>query len=171
MDEKKQTVTWTEAGIEALVPTGKREQFTDPTNGMILLVTPNGAKTFYLVYRFGGGRTGTKRWFKLGRFGRGCSLAEARKRYKKFAAEASGGNDPQGERKSKRMDRNTVNDLCNRFERDYLDTGEVATSTAIGYRQHMRAHIRPELGRKLVKEVGTGEISPWRQLDFPLNDN
>ena len=160
MDEK---ITWTEAGIAALKPTGKRMEFKDPDTGMTLLMTPRGAKTFYLVYRFGGGRTGTRRWYKLGRFGRECGLAEAKKRFKKHAAEASDGKDPQGDRKARRNDRATVNDLCDRFEREYLGktSQSVAESTAIGYRQHLKAHIRPELGAKLIKAVTTGEVSTF----------
>ena len=66
MADEKIIVKWTEAGIRDLKKTGKREQFSDPDTGMVLLMTPAGAKTFYFVYRAGGGRTGTKRWYKLG---------------------------------------------------------------------------------------------------------
>lgn len=158
--DEKPKVIWTEAGIAALKPTGRREQFSDPDSGMVLLMTPRGTKTFYLVYRAGGGRTGPRRWFKLGTT-RALGLDPARKLCRKKAGEVADGKDPQADRKAKRMDQATVNQLCDRYEREYLDAGEVAESTAIGYRQHLKAHIRPMLGKRTVRGVTTGDAATF----------
>lgn len=160
MDEKsKPKIEWTEAGIRALRPTGRREEWRDPETGMVLLMTPKGAKTFYLPYRPDGGRFSKKQWFKLGRFDRGCSLTNARKQCRIRQGEISNGKDPQKERKENRKAKTTVGELCDRFERDFLDAGKVKGSTAVGYKQHIKAHIRPTLGKLNVREVGPSHIS------------
>jgi integrase len=153
---------WTEAGLRALQPTGKREQFTDPTTpGLVLLMTPAGAKTFYLVYRAGGGRAGRKRWHKIGRFGVDGGLEWAQRRAVVLRGRVQEGQDPQETRKAGRGAKPgyTVADLCDRFERDYLDAEKVRPSTAVGYRQHIKAHIRPELGGLTVAEVRPTHIT------------
>jgi integrase len=160
MVDEKPEVNWTEAGITALKPTGKREQFTDPDTGMVLLMTPKGCKTYYLVYRPDGGRSAPRRWFKIGT-AKKIGLEAARKKHKKHAGEVADGKDPQADRKAQRMDRATVNELCDRYERDYLDAGEVAESTSIGYKQHLKAHIRPSLGGKVVRAVTTGDVAAF----------
>lgn len=165
MDEpvdEKIKLKWTEAGIAALKPTGQRTEFRDPETGMTLLMTPAGAKTFYLVYHAPpGGRRAPKRWFKLGRFGKGCTLDKARKAYKKHAGEVTDGIDPQLARKTKRGARTTVKELCQRFEVEYLDGGKVAASTAVGYKQHIKAHIIPDLGTLVVSEIGSAKVAEF----------
>lgn len=156
---------WTEAGIRGFQATGRREQFTDPDTGMILLMTPAGVKTFYLVYRVGGGRKGRRTWFKIGVFGRDYGLAGARKQHTIKAGEVAAGKDPQTERKAARQASrdarkdHTVNELCDKYEKDYLDGGKVATSTAMGYRQHITAYIRPAWGNRLARGITTGDAS------------
>lgn len=155
VDEKP---LWTEAGLKAWKGTGKREQFTDPETGLILLVTPGGSKTFYLVYRAGGGRTGKKRWYKLGRR---ISLAEARRLCRKALGQIADGGDPQADRAKQRGTQTTVADLCRRFEAEYLAAGKVAASTAVGYRQHIRANILPALGKLPVRTLGTEQVAAF----------
>lgn len=160
MGDEQGGLKWTEAGLRALAPTGRREQFSDPrTPGLVLLMTPAGAKTFYLVYRVGGGRTGTKRWFKLGRFGVDLGLGAAREAALRKRGEVAAGGDPQGERKAGRVVGLTVADLCDRFERDYLDAGKVAASTAVFYRKIIAGKIRPALGRRALAEVAPADVA------------
>lgn len=164
MDEQI-VVEWTEAGIKAIKPTGRREQFSDPDTGMILLMTPAGVKTFYLVYRFGGGRKGPRRWYKIGVFGKDYGLAGARKQHKIKAGEVAAGKDPQGERKAARQAArdarkdHTVNELLDKYIKDYLDGGKVAKSTAMGYRQHIKAYIRPAWGTRIAREITSGDAT------------
>lgn len=65
-------------------------------------MTPAGVKTFYLVYRAGGGRKGRRTWFKIGVWGKDYSLASARKQHTIKAGEVAAGRDPQAERKASR---------------------------------------------------------------------
>lgn len=160
MGDEQNAPKWTEAGLRAIQPTGRREEFRDPTMpALVLLMTPAGAKTFYLVYRVGGGRRGAKRWFKIGRFGLDMGLATARGEALKIAAKVATGADPQTERKVGRQVGLTVSDLCDRFELDYLDAGAVAASTAVFYRQILSKQVRPELGRMQLREVGSAEVA------------
>ena len=162
MGDERQEPTWTEAGLRKIQPTGKREQFTDPsTPGLVLLMTPAGVKTFYLVYRAGGGRAGKKRWHKIGRLGVDGGLEWARGQAVILRGKVREGADPQASRKEARSAKPgaTVAELCDRFEKDYLDGGKVLPSTAVGYKQHIKAHIRPELGKLQVAEVRPTHIT------------
>lgn len=168
MDERI-PIEWTEAGVKALNRTGRREQYSDPDTGMILLMTPAGAKTFYLVYRHGGGRKGPRRWYKVGVFGKDYGLAGARKQHKIKAGEVAAGKDPQMERKTARQTArdarkdHTVNELLNRYVKDYLDAGKVAKSTAMGYSQHIKAYIRPAWGTRLARSITSGDAATLLQ--------
>ena len=147
---------WTEGGIRALKPSGSRHEYRDPDTGMVLLMTPAGVKTFYLVYRAGGGRTGPRRWFKLGVFGRGIGLERARKEYRVKVGEVAAGRDPQAERKAGRVAKPkqaTVSDLCDRFLKTYVDGGQVSVATGKTYRLNIESNIRPVIGSRLVSEV------------------
>lgn len=148
---------WTEAGLRKIKPTGKREVYPDPTSpGLVLLMTPAGVKTFYLVYRAGGGRAGKRRWFKLGRFGVDGGLGWARGRATTERGKIQEGADPQAARKTKRADKSpTVADLADRWE----STWKVQESTAKGYKQILTAHIRPVLGKLKVREVRPTHIT------------
>lgn len=148
---------WSEGGIRKLNPTGKREVYPDPISpGLVLLMTPSGVKTFYLVYRAGGGRTGKKRWFKVGRFRVDGGLAWARDQVVKLRGQIRDGSDPQMERKEQRTAKHPlVSDLADRWEASW----KIQDSTAKGYRQILRAHIRPALGAMKVKDVRSSNIT------------
>ncbi len=148
---------WTEAGLRKIKPTGQRVVYPDPSSpGLVLLMTPAGAKTFYLVYRAGGGRSGKKRWFKLGRFGVDGGLAWARGRATTERGKIQEGADPQAARKTKRSDKSpTVADLADRWESSW----KIQESTAKGYKQILTAHIRPVLGTLKVREVRPTHIT------------
>jgi len=164
MGEEREGPKWTEAGLRAIQPTGRREQFSDPaTPGLVLLMTPAGAKTFYLVYRAGGGRRGRRRWYKIGRLTLDLGLATARQKAIKARGEVMEGRDPQGERQAGRKAPAgaTVADLCTRFETEYLDGGKVAASTAVTYRQHITARIRPGLGALTIREVRQSHVTAF----------
>ena len=162
MVEEQEGPKWTEAGLKAIPPTGTRKVFPDPaTPGLVLLMTPAGAKTFYLVYRAGGGRSGKKKWYKLGQFKVDIGLETARGMATSLRGKIRDGADPQAERKHNRIVRpgTTVNDLCDRFLRVYVDGGQVAVSTGRTYRQNIEANIKPVIGKMDVREVRAPHIT------------
>jgi integrase len=90
-------VTWTTKGIEAL-KVAKRTDFTDPsTPGLVLRVTPSGAKSWAFLYvRKGDGR---KRRVTIGAHGSGAGrigLSEARDRAATLRAQVIDRQDPAG---------------------------------------------------------------------------
>lgn len=146
---REQEPEWTEGGLRGIEPTGKRETFRDPDKtGLVLLMTPKGAKTFYLPYRVGGGRKGKPRMLKIGRFPEDGGLKWARGQAKIERGKIQNGADPQGERQRARNTApgKTVNDLCDRYIKVYLDGKQVEVATAKGYRRHIEQAIRPALG-------------------------
>ena len=160
--EERAAPKWTEAGLRNWTHTGRRETYTDPTiPGLVLLMTPAGAKTFYLSYRAGGGRTGKKRMLKIGRLGLDGGLEWARGQAVIQRGKIQGGADPQGEKVKARRTKpkGTVSDLCDRFLAVYVDGGKVAVSTGKTYRQHIKKNIKPTIGHLLVTEVRAPHIS------------
>jgi integrase len=163
MAEEREGPKWTEAGIRDFKGGGGREVHSDPTMpGLVLLITPADVKTFYLVYRAGGGRAGKKRWLKIGRFPADGGLGWARGRATQIRGEIQAGADPQAERKKARTlgtKKPTVSELCDRFLKVYVDGGEVAAATGRGYRQNIEHDIRPGLGKLRVDEVRATHIT------------
>lgn len=153
---------WTEAGLRTLKPTARREVLPDPiTAGLVLLMTPTGTKTFYLVYRAGGGRAGKKKWFKIGRLGLDGGLEWARGRATVLRGQVQEGADPQGTRKGERTAPAgaTMADLCARFIKVYVKGKKVAVSTGKCYALHCNSTIVPQLGHLLVKDVRPTHIT------------
>lgn len=149
--------TWTEAGLKAIRATGQRETYPDPTvPGLVLLMTPTGVKTFYLVYRFPRGRAGKTRWFKLGKLGSDIGLKTARDRAVSWRGKIQDGADPQGDRAKEAAKEPTVADLCARFTLEYITAGKVKASTGKFYQRYIDAHIIPAIGQIKVREV-TGD--------------
>lgn len=155
--QEREEPTWTEAGLKGIKPTGKREVYPDPTvPGLVLLMTPNGVKTFYLVYRFPRGRAGKTRWFKLGKLRVDIGLKTARDRATKLRGDIQDGADPQGDRAKDAPKDPTMIDLCARFTREYITAGKVKASTGKFYGRYINAHILPALGKVKVKDI-TGD--------------
>jgi len=136
---------------------GKREVYPDPTvPGLVLLMTPTGAKTFYLVYRFPRGRAGKKRWFKIGVLKTDLGMKTARDRATILRGQIQNGADPQGDRAKDAPKDPTMAELCERFTREYITAGKVKASTGKFYQRYIDAHILPAIGVVKVREV-TGD--------------
>ena len=86
---------WTERGLQAL-KAQQRTDYRDPsTDGLVLRVSPSGAKTWALIYRRKG--DGYQRRFTIGAFGSGTNqfnLAGARNEADKLWGEIAKGRDP-----------------------------------------------------------------------------
>lgn len=156
---------WTEGGLRKLSKTGRREVFSHPTMpGLVLLMTPAGVKTFYLVYRHPPGRAGKKRWFKIGVFGADGGLGWAEGEAERLRGQIRGGADPQGERvaQRKRPKDATLGDLCDRFLA-YVDESRLAEATKKNYRRHVDKVIRPALGSRTLPSVGSAQVAALLQ--------
>jgi len=157
MPKQEEPIIWTEAGLKAIRATGRRETYPDPsTPGLVLLMTPTGQRTFYLVYRFPRGRKGKTRWFKLGKLRVDLGLKTARDRAIILRGEIQNGADPQGDRARKVEKAVTVKDLCARFTAEYIATGKVKTSTGAGYQRYIDHDILPAIGALPVAAI-TGD--------------
>jgi integrase len=120
--------------------------------GFGIKVYPAGSRSFILNYRRkSDGRA--RRW-TIGSFpdwGTGAARDEA-KRLKRLI---DGGADPVGEHQSNRA-APTVNELLDRFEREYLPRKRASTQRT--YRNQIRSAIRPQLGRLKVANVTFADI-------------
>src|SRR6266508_1664351 len=95
-DKAMPTENLTDRKIASLKPAKERtEYWDDGTPGFGLRVSPEGTKTFFLMYRF----AGLRRRLKLGRYPE-VPLFEARKNAKKALATVSEGKDPVQEKKA-----------------------------------------------------------------------
>lgn len=87
-----------ERTIVAATPEAERFILWDERlKGFGLRVEPSGTKTFVARYRMGGGRRGTLRQFKVGRFGK-LTVEQARDRATQVMAAVELGQDPQAVR-------------------------------------------------------------------------
>jgi integrase len=120
--------------------------------GFAIRVTAAGSRAFVLNYRRKS--DGRERRWTIGSFpdwGTGAARDEA-KRLKRLI---DGGADPVGEQQSNRA-APTVNELLDRFEREYLPRKRASTQRT--YRNQIKSAIRPKLGKLKVANVTFADI-------------
>lgn len=146
-DRKRLT---TAAAIDAIQPTGKREDYSDPTcRGLTLAVLPSGSKAWFFRYR---NAAGQQRSLPLGRYDADrasdrVTLAQARKAADAARVAVRNGADPVSEKAAAR-ERATL-------EADRLELGEVlkpsdtfATAWAKFDADHIAAALKPGTAAK-----------------------
>jgi integrase len=118
-------------------------------------VTPEGAKTFTLLYRAGSGRSAPTRRITLGRYG-SLTVDQARQLARETLAAVLGGADPASER-NRAKGAPTVGALGV----DYLSDVDARRkpTTAGEYRRLWDKHVAPALGNKRVADVAPFEIA------------
>jgi integrase len=124
----------------------------EDVKGFGLRVTAAGSRAFVLNYRRKS--DGRERRWTIGSFpdwGTGAARDEA-KRLKRLI---DGGADPVGEQQSNRA-APTVNELLDRFEREYLPRKRASTQRT--YRNQIKSAIRPKLGKLKVANVAFADI-------------
>lgn len=121
---------------------------------------PSGTKTFIVRYRVGGGRRGTLRQFKIGRYGK-LTPDEARDEAVNILAQVELGQDPQAQRVSAR-ETLTVAELCDLYLAEGVATKKASTLQFDVI--HINGFIRRRLGNRKITEVTTGDV------DRLLND-
>lgn len=132
--------------------------------GFGLRIEASGTKSFIIRYRpDGGGRSAPRRFLTIGRFGT-LTVEEARQQAKKLLGAAAKGEDPAGDRRTKRREP-TVSALVDLYEAEGcfvqrgLRQGEPMKARTKAYTvARLRHHVVPLLGHKRVSEVGVGEV-------------
>jgi integrase len=125
--------------------------------GFGLRVEPSGVKTFIIRYRIGGGRRGTRKQFKIGRYGP-LTTAEARKRAEGALADVEHGRDPQAER-AKGREALSVAELCDLYLAEGVATKKASTIALD--RGRVAGHIKPGLGSRKITELGKADVERW----------
>jgi integrase len=148
-----------QTAIKAAAPEASRYILWDSDlKGFGLRVEPSGAKTFLVRYRVGGGRSGVRRQFKIGAYGR-LTPDQARDEAEKVLAQVDLGKDPQAIRTADRATP-TMAVLCD----EYLETQKPlkATSTLAGDRGRIEGQIKPALGSRKITEISKADIERLR---------
>lgn len=158
MAEPRNDERLTKRTVDAAHPTATRYVVWDrDLKGFGLRVEPSGVKTFLIRYRVGGGRRGTLKQFKIGRYGK-LTPEKAREAAEKALASAELGSDPQSDRTAERAAL-TMSELCDL----YLDEGVSAkkASTLKLDRIRIARHIKPLLGSRRIIELTVGDIEKF----------
>jgi integrase len=126
----------------------------DDLKGFGLRVEPSGAKTFIVRYRVGGGRRGTLRQYKVGRYGK-LTPEKAREAAEKILARVELGQDPQAERVEERKTL-TVSELCDLYVDEGMGTKKASTAALDKIR--IERHIKPLIGKRRITDLSQGDI-------------
>lgn len=147
----------------------KTMTISDPkTPGLVVRVTPNGAKTYYFTYRMGGRGT-PKKWLKVGTV-KDLPLVRAQEAARAYRTDVDNGVDPGEQMKAKTTLGMTINDLADRFERNYIPT--LAPKTQDDYKRILRLHIRPLIGKVTIAGLDRLQVQAWHgKVQGPRNAN
>lgn len=115
---------------------------------------PAPTKTFIVRYRVGGGRRGTRRQFKIGRYGP-LTPDKAREKAEEILAQVELGEDPQAERLQSRRAL-TVSELCDLYLAEGVETKKASTIALDRIR--IAGHIKPLVGTRKITELGKGDV-------------
>lgn len=145
----------TKRTVDAALPAAGRYFVWDrDLKGFGLRVEPSGIKTFVVRYRVGGGRRGTLRQFKIGRFGK-LSPDKAREAAEKALAEAELGKDPQAVRVAGR-EALTISELCDLYLKEGVTSKK--DSTVKLDRIRIARHIKPLIGNRRITELSVTDV-------------
>lgn len=146
--------TLTKTYVDRITPDGRESFHWDETvKGFGVKVFASGVKSFVFQYRSAEGRT---RRFTIGRLSDTLTPEQARRRAKELLRSVLAGNDPQGERRTRR-EAWTVNELLDA----YLASprfAEKAESTQTVDRGRINRHLRPTLGTRFADQVTRDDV-------------
>jgi integrase len=141
----------TDTALRAAKPTEKQQKLFDG-NGLYLLVTPRGAKSWRLKYRF----QGKEKLISLGAYPL-VSLKEARERATAARKTLESGTDPSALRKKeKRMAQNTFELVAREWHE--MQTAKWSATYAEATLNRMQRNLFPFIGSRSVNEVSAPEI-------------
>lgn len=167
MPTVKLTKRVVDAAAPLIRPDGRltEQTFWDAAlRGFGLRVTPNGSKSYVLVYRVGGGRRGTLRRYTIGKPGSPWTPDTARTEAERLRGEVAHGGDPALDRQAGRK-AETVAELCDLYLAA-VEAGEVRTrrgapkraSTIATDRGRITRHIKPLLGNRRVADLAPDDV-------------
>ncbi|RNJ50295.1 site-specific integrase [Methylocystis hirsuta] len=138
-------------------PPGPPQQFLWDTalRGFGVYVLASGQKTYVAQFR----REGRSQRVKIGPHG-AFTPDKARAEAARILGRVAHGEDPAAERRERRAAR-TVNAVADEFLADHVDELR-KPRTAIEYRRLIDLHIRPTLGRSLMRDVKRAELASLR---------
>ena len=159
------TVRLTKRAVDAIRPDGKRALWFDTDlKGFGLKVEPSGVMTWIVEYRPGaGGRGAAKRRVTLGKLG-ALTPDEARGLAKDVLAKVHAGADPAALKAEAKVAR-TIADLCDEYLKEAIKGNVISKrgapkkeSTLVTDHGRIERHIKPLLGRKLVRDITRADI-------------
>jgi len=151
MTDRKPVLKWTARAIEAIA-VKTRTDFTDPnTKGLMLRVTPHGAKTWAILYNRKG--DGKKRRFTLGPFP-ALSLADARELAEAKKVQIRAGADPAA-LLSEYKKANTVDELLDLFLEKHPRPDAAWT---LECKRIFNKDVRPLIGRIKLPDLNRGHV-------------
>ena len=156
---EKPEIKWDQKSLAALRPGPVTWTFSDATTpGLALRITKAGAKTYFYTYRMGG-RATKEKWLKLGAF-KALPLERARKLARGYRTQRDNGIDPAVALLEAAHRGSTVSQVLDRFEKEYLPKG-LSPKSQIDYKDSIRVHIRPKLGRTPIKDLTRDQVDSW----------
>lgn len=146
----------TNAFIKSLQTTGKDHfEWDDEIKGFGLRISKTGTKTFVFQYRVGGGRNGTLRRPRIGRFG-SLTPMQAREIARAWAAEIAQGGDPSADRQSKRAEPR-MGELFDRYVNEYARAHKKPRSVKEDERL-IKLHLKAAYGKRKVSELSREQV-------------
>jgi len=125
-------------------------------SGLVARVTKTGMVTFYLDYRSGAGK---RRWLKLGRYGPGFGLREARTRAVQVQNAVIDGDDPVAQRKSAREA--STRTLGAFIDGPYANQARAELRSAESILKRLRANFF-EWWDESISSITTAGVRDWR---------
>ncbi len=147
--------TLTDPYVKNLKVDERTEVFDKDTSGLALRVTPNGHKSFFYRYRFGG----KIRRFTIGKYEPPTfTLATAREKARALRVLVSEGNDPQGDKQRKKNIEapTTVGDLAKIFKEQYVSKN-LKSSTQKSYNSRI-SKIENKFKDISIDEITRAEV-------------
>lgn len=141
--------------VDALRPRAARYEVHDAElPGFLIRVTPDGAKTFGVLYRAGRGRNAPRRRVTIGRYG-SLTVDEARTLARQILGSVAHGLDPAAERVNSKR----AHTLATLGESWLADVGiRRKPTTAKEYGRVWHRDISPVLGTKQVSAITTADV-------------
>lgn len=159
------TAKLTKRFVDGIKTDGSRTLWFDADlKGFGLKVEPSGVMTWIVEYRAGaGGRAAQKKRLTIGKCG-ALTPDEARQLAKDVLAKVHAGEDPAAT-KADRKAAKTVAELCDAYLAE-AEKGQIITkrgavkkaSTLVADRGRIARHIKPLLGKKLVRDVTSADV-------------